>query len=84
MDSISHGLFLSDIFEDLRHPQLRPRIYDELERSLLQFSRPKLVWTIRGSVRLGRDSFWARELVRQFPGLSQRGAVTLNTTPGDS
>ncbi|PIL35829.1 transporter [Ganoderma sinense ZZ0214-1] len=75
---------MPDVFENLNlgRGASASRVYDELERSLLEFPKPKLIWNVRGPLRLGRNSFWARELRRQFPVMSQRGgAVTLQSRP---
>ena len=52
----------------------------ELEDRLLRVPHLSMTWV---SPPLRRHSFWACELSKRFPVLSQRGALTLKSQPGD-
>ena len=52
----------------------------ELEDRLLRFPHLSMAWV---SPPLRRHAFWVCELSKRFPVLSQRGALTLKSQPGD-
>ena len=62
-----------------RNSQSHPDAYKELERALLKYPRPGIIWTMGCRLRVGRNSFWAGELGRQFPSVSRRGALVLKS-----
>ena len=66
-----------------RNCQSQPDAYNALERTLLQFSQPEIIWTMGCRLRVGRKSFWTAELGRQFPLLSQRGALVVKSELGE-
>ena len=79
---VDQVLHILDIFKDLRRDG-ESRTH-KLERTMLRFCKPRLVWNVRGPLHVGRNSFWTREVETHFPMLSlQRGAITLNSTTGD-
>ncbi|PIL35808.1 transporter [Ganoderma sinense ZZ0214-1] len=62
-----------------RTGQFQPSIYTELERALLRFSEPGIIWTTVSPLRADRNTFWAGELGKHFPSLSKRGAMTIKS-----
>ncbi len=86
MVEVDEALYIVNIFEDLGRRGVfgaQTRRYGKLERTLLKFSRPELIWNVRGPLRLGRNSFWASEIEWQFPLLSLLGTVALKPAGGD-
>ncbi|KAI1795654.1 hypothetical protein LXA43DRAFT_881570 [Ganoderma leucocontextum] len=57
-------------------------VYEKLEHSLLRFSQPGIIWTMKNPLHADRNSFWTRELGRPFPVLSQRGVLMLKSETG--
>ncbi|KAI1785780.1 WD40-repeat-containing domain protein, partial [Ganoderma leucocontextum] len=70
---------LLDIIADLSRRGEPQDVYEELEHILLRFSQPGIIWIMKDPLRADRNTFWTRELQKQFPLLSQRGALTLKS-----
>ena len=72
-------LSIQNIFEDLSLGSVEFKLaaYKELERALLRFPQPGMVWTVKEPLRLSREIFWTQELGKHFPLLFQRPAASL-------
>lgn len=77
-------LWIASIPEDLRRKSVSAlsKPYERLERALLRFSEPRIVWTISRPVTAGMKLFWTQELGKHFPTFSHRNALTVRSEMG--
>ena len=58
------------------------RLLEELEQTLLRFTRPRIVCRVN-TLRDSTKSFWTQEIGKHFPVLLQRGGFTLTPETGE-